>query len=94
MDNLFGAEHAECTSIWKAVFIDNTDPIAMPRMNKKKLGWLERLVVEMGIDRIRDLIPYTWDLGLLDQNGAPVLKGEAAEAVGREALEALLQTFR
>ncbi len=76
MDKLFGTKHAECTTIWKSVFIDNSDPASKPAVQKQKLGWLERLVVELGVDRIRDLITYTWDLGLLDKNGRGIPKEE------------------
>lgn len=62
MDKLFGTEHAECTSIWKALFIDESNPNSKPpRKKKKKLGWLERAVGELGLDKIRDGIVYTWD---------------------------------
>ncbi len=79
MDKLFGTKHAECTNIWKSVFIDNSDPNPRPNMKKKKLGWLERLVAELGVDRIRDLITYTWDEGLLDKNGGAIPKREFVE---------------
>jgi hypothetical protein len=72
MDKLFGTDHAECTSIWKGLFIDESDPSSKPYKKKTKLGWLERVVHELGLDRIRDLVPYTWDKGLLDVNGRAV----------------------
>lgn len=72
MDKLFGEDNAECTSIWKALFIDESKSSSEPPKHKKKLGWLERAVSELALDRIKDLIVYTWDKGLLDENGKAV----------------------
>jgi hypothetical protein len=73
MNNLFGEEHSACTTIWQGLFIDETDPTSKSfKKKKKKLGWLERLVSELGIDRIRNSIIYTWDKGLLDEHGRPI----------------------
>ncbi|KAI9745949.1 MAG: hypothetical protein M1818_000630 [Claussenomyces sp. TS43310] len=67
MHKLFGSEHSACTAIWQSVFLDESDPSSKPYRKRNKLGWLERVVAELGLDKIKDLVTYTRDTELLDE---------------------------
>ena len=41
-------------------------------MRRNNMGWLVRIVAEFGLDRIRDLITYTGDNILFDDEGRPL----------------------
>lgn len=71
MKKLFGDEHLKCYTIWQRLFVEEGEPKPKPYKRKNKLGWLERLVTELHLDKIRDQIVYTWDRGLLDEEGRP-----------------------
>lgn len=72
MNKLFGHEHSACFMIWQRLFIDESEPKPKPYKRSNKIGWLERIVAELRLDAIRDLIVYTWDGGLLDEEGRPL----------------------
>ena len=72
MNKLFGDEHSACFMIWQRLFVDENEPKPKPYKRQNKLGWLDRIVAEFRLDRIRDLIVYTWDKGLLDEEGRPL----------------------
>lgn len=69
MNELFGDEHSACFMIWQRLFVDENEPKPKPYKRRKKLGWLERIVAEFDLDRIRDLIKYTGDNILFDDEG-------------------------
>ena len=69
MNELFGDEHSACFMIWQRLFVDENDLRPQPYRRRNKLGWLERIVAEFGLDRIRDLITYTGDNILFDDEG-------------------------
>ncbi len=74
MKKLFRDEHPECFTIWQGLFVDESEPKPKPRPFKRrnKIGWLERIVAELQLDKIRDQIVFTWDKGLLDEEGRPL----------------------
>jgi hypothetical protein len=72
MNKLFGDEHYACLMIWQRLFVDEDEPKPKPYKRRDKLGWLERVVSELHLDRIRDMIVYTWDKGLLNEEGRPI----------------------
>ena len=82
MNKLFGSEHSACFLIWQGLFVDENEPKPKPYKRRNKLGWLERIVGTFGFDRIRDLITYTWDKGLLDEEGRPIGTLSLAELWG------------
>jgi hypothetical protein len=67
---LYGRKHSDCTDNWRRLYInedeneDNQDP---NRKKWKPPGWLDKVVFNLGLDRLVDLIPYTWDDHLLDE---------------------------
>ncbi|KIM98419.1 hypothetical protein OIDMADRAFT_202208 [Oidiodendron maius Zn] len=72
MNKLFGDEHYECLMIWQRLFVDEDEPKPKPYKRRDKLGWLERVVSELHLDRIKNMIVYTWDKGLLNEEGRPI----------------------
>ena len=61
MDKIFGDEHSACFMIWQRLFVNDKEPGPRPRKRRNNLGWLERIVSDFGLDRIRDLIVYAQD---------------------------------
>ena len=77
MSKVFGDEHSACLMIWQRLFVDEDEPKPRPCKRRNKLGWLERIVDAFGLDKIRDLIIYTWDERLLVEEGMSLVQDKA-----------------
>jgi len=70
MAGLFGRKYSDCTDIWRRLYIDEDENEDDEDQNCKKWkppGWLDRTVSNFRLDRLVDLIPYTWDDHLLEE---------------------------
>ncbi len=72
MKKLSRDEHPECFTIWKGLFVDESGPKPKTFKRRNKIGWLERIITELKLDKIRDQIIFTWDKGLLDEEERPL----------------------
>lgn len=69
MSELFGKENIACTEIWRQLYIKDDEEDPRPEKTKrwKPPAWLKRTVDHLGVDKLVDLIPYTSDVHLMDE---------------------------
>ena len=68
--------------IWQRPFVDEDEPKPKPYKRRDKLGWVERIVAEYGLDNIWDLITYTTDNILFDEDGTSLKALSLYETAG------------